>query len=296
MLLSIDDVSLQQRMTEQLAMNAAQHRGHVEAREPIVLVHGMAGFRPLGTWYEYFYQVMRRVTADGYSIFAAQTDPFQTIDYRARQLAVQVDAVLQATGAARVHLVAHSQGGLDARYLISTLGYGDRVATLVTVGTPHHGVRAVDVALRLLPKPVARSLTSIVNALGNALLGGRADLMAQLGDVSEDFVQRRFNPNNPDDPRVRYYAYSGITQVSAWVHPKRVDVVNPGLLPTYELITLTDGDNDGIVGTDSARWGIPLGVLAADHWDEIGQIPGTPHLAFQHLDFYRRLARFLNGA
>jgi triacylglycerol lipase len=39
----------------------------------------------------------------------------------------------------RVDIVAHSAGGLAARYYVKFLGGDRRVRTLVTLGTPHHG-------------------------------------------------------------------------------------------------------------------------------------------------------------
>jgi triacylglycerol esterase/lipase EstA (alpha/beta hydrolase family) len=50
----------------------------------------------------------------------------------------RVAALLAATGAARVVIVAHSMGGLVARAWLSDHGI-DRVARVITLGTPHHG-------------------------------------------------------------------------------------------------------------------------------------------------------------
>lgn len=37
----------------------------------------------------------------------------------------------------KVHIIAHSMGGLDARYAISSLGLDQHTISLTTVGTPH---------------------------------------------------------------------------------------------------------------------------------------------------------------
>ena len=264
-----------------------------DARNPVVLVHGMAGFRPITSILDYFYRVRRTMTARGHQVFAAQTDPFQAISYRARQLAVQVDEVLRITGAPRVHLVAHSQGGLDARYMISSLGYGDRVATLTSIATPHHGVGLVDMALETGPTIVGH-IAKIVNALSDALLGGKADFMAQLHDITRQYIETTFNVENLDDPRVEYFSYAGSTQDNALVDTHQVDVVNGFLLPTFRYIKLTEGDNDGLVAVKSAQWGSYMGAFAADHWDEIGQPMKSFYLPFDHLTFYCRLAGFLD--
>ena len=58
----------------------------------------------------------------------------------AEQLAVEVEAVRARTGAPRVHLVGHSLGGIIARYAVQVHGLED-VATVITVASPHGGVR-----------------------------------------------------------------------------------------------------------------------------------------------------------
>lgn len=57
----------------------------------------------------------------------------------AGELALFVDRVLEATGAARVDLVGHSQGGLLGHLYVKWLG-GDRtVRHMITLGAPIHG-------------------------------------------------------------------------------------------------------------------------------------------------------------
>ena len=59
----------------------------------------------------------------------------------AARLAAQVERVCDRTGFDRVHIVAHSMGGLVARYYVQRLGGHERVHTLVTLGTPQRGTR-----------------------------------------------------------------------------------------------------------------------------------------------------------
>ena len=44
--------------------------------------------------------------------------------------------------------------GLDARYMISKLGMADKVATLVTIGTPHRGSYFADWGVKVLGRGV----------------------------------------------------------------------------------------------------------------------------------------------
>lgn len=57
----------------------------------------------------------------------------------ARQLAAFVDRVRAATGAAKVDLVGHSQGGMMPRYFIKNLGGSAEVDKLVALTPTSHG-------------------------------------------------------------------------------------------------------------------------------------------------------------
>ncbi|MBI5509280.1 MAG: triacylglycerol lipase [Deltaproteobacteria bacterium] len=267
-----------------------------ERRAPILLLHGMAGFDAV-IGVEYFYKVPEALTTDGHAVVAAVVDPFNSVARRAEQVATQLDKVLLATGARGAHLIAHSQGGLDARYLISTLGYGDRVLSLTTIATPHHGTLIADAALGWVPNLPAEAdyAFALIDKLGHGVTGTDVDLQAQLWGLTRRYVEGTFNPQNPDDPRVRYYSYAGVTQAWPFVDRETVDIVNPGLLASYLTLKALEGENDGMVSVKSARWGAFLGVLAADHMDEVGQPMGATSKAFDHLAFYRALSRFVTG-
>ena len=63
--------------------------------------------------------------------------PFNGSGARARVLAGYIDQVLDETNKGKVHLIAHSQGGIDCRQVLGEPGYLDKVASLTTVATPH---------------------------------------------------------------------------------------------------------------------------------------------------------------
>ena len=54
--------------------------------------------------------------------------------------------------------------------------------------------------------------------------------------------------------------------------------------------------NDGVVTTRSMVWGDFLGCIAADHFDQVGQIADVGEhwvSGFEHLNFYYRLVTFI---
>jgi triacylglycerol lipase len=84
--------------------------------------------------------VRERLEALGYDVHLARLSPTGSVSLRAAQLARQVESIR----AERVNIIAHSMGGLDARYAITHLGLHSRVASLTTIGTPHHGTPIAD--------------------------------------------------------------------------------------------------------------------------------------------------------
>ncbi|HWM88679.1 MAG TPA: triacylglycerol lipase, partial [Kofleriaceae bacterium] len=257
---------------------------------PIVLLHGAAGFDQIGPL-DYYFRVVDDLLDEGQQVFTTQVAPLQTIDVRAEQLAEQIDAILDETGAGSVHLIAHSQGGLDARFLISSLGYGDRVATLTTISTPHQGSRVADVALGILPGGAEDALGFLIDLLVGAVAGGEQDVVGQLYQLTEEYAAT-FNAENPDDPRVEYYSVAGVTQTNPFANPFKNDLCEPLLLAGFALLHPL-GPNDGLVSVESAQHGQLLGTMPADHLDEVGQFFGTTALGFDHRDFYVELAGFL---
>ena len=111
------------------------------ARYPIVLAHGLLGFdkiRPFGL--EYFRGIREALERAGNDVHLVRLPPFAGVEARARALAEAIERI----EAPRVNIIAHSMGGLDARYALSRLGIADRVASLITVGTPHRGTPLAD--------------------------------------------------------------------------------------------------------------------------------------------------------
>jgi triacylglycerol lipase len=214
---------------------------------PIVLVHGFLGWGELqlfGRRYSYFRGVAEAMTDIGATVHIVTMPPVGSVEVRARALA---DAVL-ALEAPRVHLVAHSMGGIDARYAIARLGLTGRVASLVTIGTPHRGT------------PLAR-LGSLLPVAGLRRAVALAGFDAAAIDALTPERMTRFNEEVPDDPEV-YYA--SVVASARWLRS------NPALWTGHVLMGRSAGTSDGVVPIESQRWGEVISELDADHWAQIG--------------------------
>jgi triacylglycerol lipase len=238
---------------------------------PIVLMHGFFGWGYAGP-FSYFAGVQDDLRAQGYDVYEPAVSPINSMEVRSAQW---VAAINEHYGHRKINVIAHSQGGLDIRYMISTLGWGDRVGAVVTVSTPHYGTAIADLIVGVTPGIGEELLDWIMNMFGLDWDG--------IYQLSHEYVENEFNPANPDDPRVAYFSSATDAEDNCFFL----------LEPTHWLIGLLDGPNDGVVPVASARWGTKLGVRSADHWSIIGQPVGFAN--FAHLAFYRQIAAGLKA-
>lgn len=219
-------------------------------RHAIVLAHGLAGFSQLGVkrmkLATYFKGIPEHLRSRGCTVISAEVPPLGSVESRARRLR---DVIREAAGDARVHVVAHSMGGLDARHMISHLGMHDQVLSLVTIGAPHRGSlvadRVFDFATRL----------RILDALKLSKFEHDA-----LHDLRPEACARR-NERTPDAPGVRYFSIAGV---------KRREQMIYGLRFTHDVIAPFEGVNDGLVSAKSAAWGEVWPRWDCDHVNLVG--------------------------
>ena len=123
----------------------------------IVLAHGFPGFAKFGRL-TYFRDVAAFLEDElGVKVLTPDVGPFGLIEERALKLKEAIEAESD-----RVHIIAHSAGGIDARYLISPEGLelADRAASVTTVSTPHQGASIAEAALGSLNFASLKELTS----------------------------------------------------------------------------------------------------------------------------------------
>lgn len=118
----------------------------MNTRYPIVLVHGL-GMKDtffMKSWG----RIDRILRIQGYTVYKSDVDGFGTVEGNAAQLKGEIETILRETGTEKVNLIAHSKGGLDAKYMIQQLGMADKVASLTTLCTPHRGTPIASFILR----------------------------------------------------------------------------------------------------------------------------------------------------
>ncbi len=280
-------------------------------RFPIILIHGFNA----GPSTSFADQIPETLRADGDAVFTLTLPPFQSVEERAKVIASQLEAIMVKTGASKVNLVGHSQGGLDARYLVSSMGWGDRVASVTTLATPHRGSPLADMALAA-PAGADAYGTAIARWLGHRVhdspMAESADFRGNAKSLSVAGASQ-FNTANPNVPGVFYQSWAGVSSVMGDAKPGQKgtetvdpqqqagtggDHLNPLMYPAAMMMAAKapGQPNDGVVTVDSAKWGQFNGVLPADHLDLEG-VGGfdsdKQRTGFDPRAFYVRMARDL---
>lgn len=241
---------------------------------PVVLVHGLFGFDRIGVpgaRFDYFRGIAKHLESLGCHAHAVRLPAAASVPDRARELAAAIEALPHD----RIDLIAHSLGGLDARYALTHLGLASRVRSLVTVGTPHRGTPIADLVLKG-PLDWARR---VVSALGVPL--------AALEWLGTDALAE-FNAQVVDVPGVRYACVVG------GMH--REDSSVPlALVPAHAYLRRVAGPNDGLVPIASQYWGETLAEIEADHFAQIGWRVGARH-SFDALGLYAFIVARLGDA
>ncbi len=322
---------------DMLATIGEEPRGSA-SRHAIVLAHGFDA-SDSNRWS--FNGVAEALERDGHVVHSARVQPYRGVAARAEELAKHVDraraecAASPGCDASKVHIVAHSMGGLDSRYLVAKLSnpegvpYSEVVASVTTISSPHRGTAIADKVLAILPgaaDPVVNTLAGLwARTFTDRDLAEGSDLRAALVGISEA-NSASFNSEVKNAPGVYYQSWAGITSHVDFHIDRRELEACEGKVESYKNRhdRMLDHDpvssaqlqasaaivghglggaadpNDGMVTVESAKWGVFRGCTPADHMDEVGQRIGSDGPArwsrFDHVRFYRRIAFGLDAA
>lgn len=105
------------------------------ARNPVLLIHGLTADSL--SWVVF----KARLEADGFRVFTVDIPNrgFGDIARNSQTVAARVAQIKQQTGASKVDLIGHSEGGIEARYYIKFLGGESHVGRYVSLGAPEYG-------------------------------------------------------------------------------------------------------------------------------------------------------------
>ena len=262
-------------------------------KAPILLAHGIAPFdvffkrfrKSFGVfiapeaarWFDdvigddlhYFRRIRSALEGEGFQAYETEVSFAADVGRRAQDLRKEVQKIMEGGSYEQVNIIAHSMGGLDARHLILMDGMEGKVASLVTIGTPHFGTSFADWGLR--DREAGEEIIALLK-LANVDFAGFRDLTTESCRTFNQRAESR-EAANP----VVYITYAAAQE--------RDQVFMP-LQLSWGIIQERDGRNDGLVPFSSQRWQAELkgAVLvkrveqrempvAGDHLNELGWWP-----------------------
>jgi len=221
-----------------------EHESAFSLQYPVVLVHGIIA-HDRGEGQNIFWgripEVLRK---NGVPVFFGNTDAWGHYESNAEILKNTIEKVLQETNSEKVNIIAHSKGGIDSRYLIWKYDFGDKVASLTTISTPHHGAEVADAIFNR--KLIHSEITKKNLEIFGELYGDTNPDMYNVNYILTTEKMKEFNEKVIRDNRVLYHSMYTVMD-SAY------DDIR--FTSTYRYIKKTSGPNDGLVSERSAIWG-----------------------------------------
>lgn len=162
--------------------------------EPVVLLHGT-----FATWYEDLNFLQLDLAARGYCTFALTYGAYdgfplvgglKPVAVSNLEIKEYVEKVRGATGAAKVSVVGHSEGGLQALYLAKMQGIQPHIKAVVAIAPPTHGTNAaglLDLGDKLIGRATMEKIVTTVGipVLADEVPGGPAILALNDGPVAQ---------------------------------------------------------------------------------------------------------------
>jgi len=210
---------------------------------PVVLVHGIVA-HDRGGIVQFWGRIPDVLRKNGVQVFLGNTDAWGSYESNAEILKKTVEAVLQQTNSEKVNIIAHSKGGIDSRYLIWKYDFGDKIASLTTISTPHHGAEIADLIYKqnIIHTDIAKKALKIFGEL--------------YGDVNPDLYNVNYQLTTA---KMKEFNEKVGRDAGVYYHSMYTTIKNSFddfmFFYSYWYVKNVVGGNDGIVSEYSARWG-----------------------------------------
>jgi triacylglycerol lipase len=281
-----------------LAASPAANAGYTTTKNPILLVHGILGFKNfMGA--DYFYQIPSTLSSEGAKVHVATVSAVGSNELRGEQLVKEMLTLKAMYGYSKFNLIGHSQGSPTSRYAAAVRP--DLVASVTSVDGVNKGSRVADVVRKVAP---ANTVTSAVfasvadglaafltfaygtpnldqnslNALDSLTTNGLTAFNAKYpagvpSACGEGAYSYNYSKNGTTYP-VKYYSWGGARQITNVLDP-----LDAGIKLLSLAFAFSGDANDGLVSTCSQRLGkVVRADYAANHLDAVNGFFGIINL------------------
>jgi triacylglycerol lipase len=227
---------------------------------PIILSHGLFGWGENSggviSIVNYWGGMDDYLRSQGATVYAPGKSAANSNELRAGQLKSLILNYAAATNySGKFHILGHSQGGLDSRYMVSNLGMVSRTSTLTTLNTPHYGSPIADIVKSVLPSWIQPFVAGIVETLVKIVYGGtnQQNALAALSSLTKEGLVS-FNAATPNRSGVKYYSYGSFITIPDLIQHPLMGIIHPACA-AGGLFQGQGVTNDGLVPLSSQRWG-----------------------------------------
>ncbi len=278
--------SLVAALTSTVSVTATAASTYSQTKYPIVLAHGMFGFKSLlGGAIDYWYQIPSDLQANGAKVYVTQVAALESSAVRGEQLLAQVNNILAITGAAKVNLMGHSHGGHSIRYVAAAIP--SKVASVTAIGSPVKGAPVADLvtqtgSLSAVAYAALNALASVIemfngpgsynqsakNSIASLSTSGSAAFTAKYpaGVPTTACGSGAATVNN-----IKFYSWGGTSPLTNVLDP------TDALLGLTSLVT--SQANDGLVTQCSSHLGVVLrDNYTMNHLDEVNLMFGLRNI------------------
>jgi|JI81AbrownRNA_FD_contig_61_952789_length_1003_multi_2_in_0_out_0_1 triacylglycerol lipase len=278
--------SLVAALTSTVSVTATAASTYSQTKYPIVLAHGMFGFKSLlGGAIDYWYQIPSDLQANGAKVYVTQVAALESSDVRGEQLLTQVKNILAITGAAKVNLMGHSHGGHSIRYVAAAIP--TKVASVTAIGSPVKGAPVADLitktgSLSAVAYGALNALASVIemfNGPGSYNQSAKNSIAALSTSGSAAFTAK-YPAGVPTTAcgsgaatvnNIKFYSWGGTSPLTNVLDP------TDALLGLTSLVT--SQANDGLVTQCSSHLGVVLrDNYSMNHLDEVNLMFGLRHI------------------
>lgn len=212
-----------------------------KTKYPLMMVHG-AGFRDrkyLGYWG----RIPKALENEGAAVSYGNQESFSRIEQNAVILQQNIAKLICEAKVEKINVIAHSKGGLEMRYLISSLGMSEQIASLTMISTPNRGSKTMSLLWKL-PDVLFKIVAWFANLFFRLLGDNNPDFYFACKQFTQEYI-KDFNEKNPDVEGVYYQSYATVMKNSF------SDLL---LFFPHWVVRMIEGENDGLVTPRSAKW------------------------------------------
>jgi triacylglycerol lipase len=260
---------------------------------PIVLAHGMGASAQILGIVDYWWGIPEALEDEGAKVYITSVNGMDSTRNKAISFKNQFLQIKAITGAAKLNIIGHSHGCLYTRDAVSNLGISSYVASHTSIAGPHRGSAIADIIVGIVPDSMEWLVGGTLDFVYAFIFGDSSPNSLQNGyDLTRPYMNNTFNPNTPNKAGIYY---------QSWAAKAKISCPSVILEPTWLVLLAYEGDNDGLVSVNSAKWGTFRGIEEAawyspgcDHLNIVGQLFGiTP--GFDAGEFYVDIASDLKN-